>query len=102
MNNIIREDINYMVKHARRFAKRSFSLDDKQERLHLMKECIERDFASANGSISALNRAGIISFTEYIYARQVLKHHYCRLLDVYCDMPYMYKGDKEFYYLYIR
>lgn len=102
MNSIIRDDINHMISHTRRVAKRSLDIDDKEERLHFMKSAIERDFNLADGAISALDRAGIISFPDYIYARQVLKHHYCRLLSAYCDMPYMYKGDKEFYFIYIR
>lgn len=102
MNSIIREDINYMIMHARRVAKRSLSIDDKKERLDFMKSAIERDFNLADGAISALDRAGIISFIDYIYARRVLKHHYCRLLAAYCEMNYMYKGDKDFYFIYLR
>lgn len=101
MNNIIRTDIDYMTRHARICAKRALSME-KQERLRYLKNIIERDYSSAEGAISALNRAYIISLTEWVYARRVLKHHYCRLLSEYCDMQYMYKDDMNFYIAFVR
>lgn len=103
MNEIIRDKIDYMTKHARRMAKVTFKREyTKQSYIDGMHDTIKIDFAKAEGAITALNLAGIITSAEWVYARRVLKHHYCRLLAVYCDMNYMYKEDMTFYYTYVR
>lgn len=95
MNKIVRSEINAMVEHARRHAKR-------EKNPLRMCEVIESDFTYARGIISALMRADVISVTEWQYDRMVLKYHYCRLLAVYGDRSYMYKDDRDFYYTFVR
>lgn len=96
MNSIVREKINVMLDNARRCAKRE--KDPKT-----MRDVIEADFNYASGAINALMRADVISFSEWIYDRRVLKYHYCRLLSAYANMPYMYKdGDRDLYIYYVK
>lgn len=103
MNTIIREHINYMVYHARRFAKIAYKREyDKESFIEAMDTTIQIDFAKAKGAISALVQSGVISYSEWRYDRMVLKHHYCRLMAVYADKPYLYKDDMSFYRVYVR
>lgn len=95
MNSIVRSEINAMIDHARRCAKH-------EKEPQVMRKFIEHDFTYASGVISALMRADVIRFSEWRYDRMVLKHHYCRLLAVYGDRPYMYKADRNFYNAYVR
>lgn len=96
MNEIVRNDINYMIRHARKCAKKLSNDND------YMRKVIERDFNLADGGISALLRAEVIDMAEWRYDRMVLKHHYCRLMAVYGDRSFMYKDDMEFYKVYVR
>ena len=103
MNTIIRNEIDYMVYHARKCSKSRLRKGDDNNFHAFMKRTIEHDMARAEGVISALQLAGVISFIEYRKDRQVLKMHYCRLLAVYANEPYMYKdSDSECYWIYIR
>ena len=103
MNSIIRNEIDYMVHHARVCSKSRLRKGNFDNFHAYMKRTIERDMARTEGVISALQLAGVIGFIEYRRDRQVLKHHYCRLLSAYANEPYMYKdSDSEFYWLYIR
>lgn len=96
MNSIVRSDINTMVDHVRRCSK---SVKNSET----MRDIIESDFDYARGVIGALMRADVISFSEWMYDRRVLKYHYCRLLSTYANMPYMYKdGDRDFYISYVK
>lgn len=96
MNSIIRYEIKEMVDHARRCAK--YEKNPKK-----MRHIIDSDFYYASGCISALMRADVISYREWLYDRRVLKYHCCRLLSTYGNEPYMYKdSDSEFYWNYIR
>lgn len=96
MNTIIRYEINEMVDHARRCSKI-------EKNPKSMRAIIDSDFYYASGCINALVIASVISFSEWVYDRRVLKYHYCRLLSAYANMPYMYKdGDKDFYICYMK
>ena len=96
MNSIVRSDINAMVDHARICAKCA-------KNPKTMQDIIESDYDYARGCIGALMRADVISFSEWMYDRRVLKYHYCRLLSAYANMPYMYKdGDRDFYISYVK
>lgn len=96
MNKIVRSEINFMVAHVRTLAKR-------EKNPQRMCEVIESDFTYVRGIISGLMRAGVISVIEWQYDRMALKYHYCRLLAVYGNRPYMYKdGDRDFYNTFVR
>ena len=103
MNSIIRNEIDYMVHHARVCSKSRLRKGNHDNFHAFMKRIIERDMARTEGVISALQLAGVIDFIEYRKDRQALKMHYCRLLAAYANEPYLYKdSDSEFYWIYIR
>lgn len=102
MNNIIRQQINYMVDHARSMSKAELRRGNKDNFYKFMERSIKTDFDKAEGAISALSQIGVISFAEWRRDRQVLKYHYCRLVGAYCGMECMTKEhDKNFYWVYI-